>query len=235
MENVKAAPVNAAKRKELMADTPKEGNVEIRLKDPKRTGSITLRGYTDKKDGQYRPYVDKFGNERVFKFIRTVYLDMNKEDDRLTLAHVANHPIYINGPRPVLVIVNHETDADAFVALKDNEALAGDIIQKLEGEDLKDFARVLLITVKPGSSDKVIKRAIYEMASTNPGEILNEWNDELRELKVIIRKGLESGMFNYKQGRYTFDGQLMGTTFEIATDWLKENEDLVPSMRKQLK
>jgi len=235
MENVKAAPVSVAKRKELMGDSPKTGNVEIRLKDPKRTGSITLRGYTDKKDGQYRPYVDKFGNERVFKFIRTVYLDMKKEDDRLTLAHVANHPIYINGPRPVLVIVNHETEADAFVALKDNEALAGDIIQKLDGEDLKDFAKVLLITVKPGSSDKVIKRAIYEMASTNPGEILNEWNDELRELKVIIRKGLESGLFIYKQGRYTFDGQLMGTTFEIATDWLKENEDLVPSMRKQLK
>jgi hypothetical protein len=100
---------------------------------------------------------------------------------------------------------------------------------------LQDFARVLLITVKPGSSDKVIKRAIYEKAETEPGEILNEWNDENRELKVILRKGLEKQLFTYRQGRYTFDGQLMGTTFDIAVDWLKANEDLIPSMRKQLK
>ena len=233
MEIAKEA-LSKARVKELMSGAPKTGNVEIRLKDPKRTGTITVRGYTDK-DGSYRPFVDKFGNERVKRFARTAYLDMNKEDDRLTLQQVANHPIYINGPRPVLVVVNHETDADNFVALKDNEALAGDIIQKLEGQDLADFARVLLITVKPGSSDKVIKRAIYEKAETEPGEILNLWNDDLREIMVIIRKGLESGLFKYRQGRYTFDGQLMGTTFEIATDWLKENEDLIPSIRKQLK
>ena len=121
------------------------------------------------------------------------------------------------------------------IALKDNEALAGKIIADLHGKELQDFARVLLITVKPGSSDKVIKRAIYEKAETEPGEILNEWNDENRELKVILRKGLEKQLFTYRQGRYTFDGQLMGTTFDIAVDWLKANEDFVPSMRKQLK
>lgn len=233
MERVKEA-LSKAEVKELMVNSPKNGNVEIRLKDPKRTGSITLRGYTGK-DGAYRPYVDKYGNERVYKFARTVYLDMNKEDDRLTLQAVVNHPIYIDGPRPVLVVVNHENDADEFVALKDNEALAGKIIADLKGSELKDFARVLLITVKPGSSDMVIKRAIYEKAETNPGEILNEWNDENRELKVILRKGLETQMFIFRQGRYTFDGQLMGTTPDIAVDWLKTNEDLIPSMRKQLK
>lgn len=233
MVNVKE-PISKARVKELMEGAPKDGNVEIRLKDPKRTGTITLRGYTGK-DGAYRPYVDKFGNERVFKFARTVYLDMNKEDDRLTLQAVSNHPIYIDGPRPVLVVVNHENDAEAFVALKDNEALAGKIIADLSGSELQDFARVLLITVKPGSSDRVIKRAIYEKAESEPGDILNEWNDENRELKVILRKGLEKGMFSYKQGRYSFKSQLMGTTFDIAVDWLKDNEDLVPSMRKELK
>jgi hypothetical protein len=226
--------LSKAKIKELMDGAPADGNVEIRLKDPKRTGTITLRGYTGS-NGAYRPYVDKHGNERVFKFARTVYLDMKNDDDRLTLQAVVNHPIYIDGPRPVLVVVNHESDADAFVALKDNEALAGKIIADLKGQELQDFARVLLITVKPGSSDKVIKRAIYEKAETEPGVILNEWNDDNRELKVILRKGLEQNLFVYRQGRYSFDGQLMGTTFDIAVDWLKTNEDLVPSMRKQLK
>jgi len=226
-------PVNKARIKELCGEAPTEGNVEIRLKDPKRTGTITVRGYTDAK-GRYRPFVDQYGNERVKKFSRTVYLDMKETDDRLTYEQVRLHPLYINGPRPVLVIVNHESDADAYVALKDNEAIAMKIIADLEGAELINFARVLLIKVKPGSSDKVIKRSVYDLAETNPGMILNEWNDEQRELKVIIRKGIESGMFEVKHGRYSYQGQLMGATFEHAVDWLQDNDDLIPSMRKTL-
>lgn len=222
-----------ARVKELAIGAPKEGNVEIRLKDPKRTGTITVRDYTGK-DGRLRPFVDQYGNRRIQKFSRTVYLNMKNLDDRLTLEQVAHHPIYIGGPRPVLIVVNHETEADKFVANKDLEAKAMDVIQKLEGEDLKDFARILLIKVKVGSSDKVIKRTIYELAVDDPGTILNEWNDNRRELKVIIRKGIETGMFIVKQGRYNYNDELMGTTFEFAVDWLKENEDLVPSMRKIL-
>ncbi len=233
MENVKES-LSKTRIKELASDSPTSGNVEIRLKDPKRTGTITVRGYTGA-DGQHRPYVDQYGNERIQKFSRTVYLDLTNMDDRLTLEQVRLHPLYVDGPRPVLVVVNHETEADAFVANKDLESKAMDIIQKLEGNDLKDFARIMLITIKPGSSDKVIKRVLYEKAVDSPGEILNEWNDEQRELKSIIRKGLESGMFKSKQGRYTYNGELMGTTFEHAVDWLGKNDDLVPSMRKQLK
>lgn len=226
--------ISKARVKELMSDSPTSGNIEIRLRDPKRSGSITVRGYTGD-DGQFRPFVDQHGNERIKKFTRTVYLNMNKDDDRLTYSQVANHPLYIKGARPVLVIVNHESDADAFVAQKDLEAKAMDVIQKLEGEELRNFARVLLITVKEGSSDKVIKRSIYDLAENDPGMVLNEWEDESREIKVILRKGIEKKMFENKHGRYTFKGQLMGTTFEQAVDWLNDNDDLIPSMRKQLK
>jgi len=220
--------------KELMAEAPTSGNCEIRLKDPKRTGTITVRGYTGA-DGQHRPFVDKHGQHRIMRFKRTVFLDMKKEDDRLTFNQVRLHPLYVNGPRPVLVIVNYEDEAEAFVAQKDLEAQAMEIIQKVEGSDLANFARVLLITVKPGSSDKVIKRSIYDLAENDPGLILNEWNDDLRELKLILHKGIEQGMFEVKHGRYSHNAELMGTTFEQAVDWLNDNDDLVPSMRKTLK
>jgi len=233
MENVKV-PVTKARLKELVSDAPTKGNCEIRLRNPKKSGTITVRGYTDK-DGRHRPYVDEHGNERVMRIKRTVYLDLTKMGDRLTLEQVRLHPIYVGGVRPVLVIVNHESEADAYVAKKDLESNAMTIIQKLEGDDLRDFARILLIKVKPGSSDKVIKRSLYDKAVNSPGEIINEWNDDRRELKVIVRKGIESSLFSVKQGRFDYNGQLMGMSFEQAVDWLKENEDLVPSMRKILK
>ena len=63
MENVKE-PISKARLKELVDLAPEKGNCEIRLKDPKRTGTITVRGYTGK-DGRFRPFVDQFGNERI--------------------------------------------------------------------------------------------------------------------------------------------------------------------------
>lgn len=230
MENVK---VSAKRVKELADGAPMDGNVEIRLKDPKKTGTITVRGYRGK-DGSNRPYVDQHGQHRIMKISRTLFLDMKKLDDRLTLQQVANHPIYIHGSAKSLVIVNHESDAAKVVDDKDAEAKAMEIIRKLEGEDLKDFARVLLITVKPGSSDKILKKVIYEKAEENPTDILDEWDNPLREHKALLKKGIEKAVFINRQGRYLFRDQLMGTSFDLATDWLKENEDLIPQLRKEI-
>lgn len=225
--------LSKARIEELVSDCPKSGLVEVRLKNPKRTGTITVRDYTDVR-GQRRPYVDQYGSERVLRVKRTLYLDLSKQDDRLTYEQVRNHPVYVGGARPVLYVINHETEADKFVALKDLEAKAMEIIQKLTGDTLKDFARILLVRVKEGSSDTVIKRSLYEKAVNDPSTILNEWNDENRDVKSIIRKGVESGMFVYKFGKYTYNTQLMGTSFEQAVQWLKDNEDLVPSLLKEL-
>lgn len=226
--------ITDTKIKELMADSPKTGNAEIRLRDPKKSGTITVRGYNDE-TGRYRPLIDEYGNDRVLKIQKTLYLNMNQKNDRLAYAHIKNHPIYTKGARPILTVVNHEEDADNFVKLKDKEAKAMEIIQKLEGEDLRDFARILLIMVKPGSSDKVIKRTIYEKATINPDVIIDEWESELKDYKILIRKGIEKGVFTFKNGRYSFKEELMGTSFETALDWLKNNEDLIPSLNTMIK
>jgi len=221
--------VSATKVKELMSSTPSEGLVEIRLKDPKRSGTITVRGYSDE-SGNYRPLVDQNGKERVIKIQRTLNLNMKNVNDRLALAHIQEHPIYIKGSTPILVVVNHEVEANDFVEKKNKESQAMSIIEKLEGEPLRDFARVLLITVNPGSSDKVIKRYLYERATKDPELIINEWESDLRAFKVVIRKGIDKGVFTFRNGRYSFNEELMGTSFEAAVDYLKKNEDLIPSI-----
>lgn len=225
--------VSASKVKELSSKAPKKGNVEVRLKNPKKTGTVTLRGYNGP-DGIYRPYVDQYGQHRVLRIKRTLFLNMENEDDRLTLEQVRYHPIYVKSANPSLVIVDHNTEAEEFVTKKDLSAKADAIISKLDGEDLKDFARILLVTVKPGSSDGVIKRTLYEKAALEPQLVLDEWNDDNREIKSIVRKSVEKGIIETRHGRYTFNGDLMGTNFEMAVDWLKKNEDLIPSFEKLL-
>lgn len=226
--------ITPAKIKELMGTAPVMGNAEIRLRNPKKTGTITVRGYLGQ-NGVHRPFVDEYGQERILRIKRTMYLNLENKNDRLAYEHIRLHPIYIIGANPLLSIVNHETEADAFVAKKDLEARAMEIIQKLNSTDLRDFARILLVTVKPGSSDLVIKRVLYEKATTDPGLIINEWENDLREYKSIIRKGLEQGIFTAKHSRYMFNDQLMGVSFDTAVDWLKDNEDLIPQLNKKLK
>lgn len=226
--------ISKTKIKELMGDSPSIGNAEVRLRNPKKTGTITVRGYIGT-NGVFRPFIDENGQERVVRIKRTMYLNLENNNDRLAYEHIRLHPIYVLGANPLLTIVNHETEADAFVAKKDLEARAMEIIQKLNGSELRDFARILLVTVKPGSSDQVVKRVLYEKATTDPGLIINEWDNDLREYKSVVRKGLEQGIFTAKHGRFMFNDQLMGTSFDGAVDWLKANDDLIPSLNKKMK
>ena len=46
-------------------DREKKGHVEIRMVNPKRTGTITVRDYTDIDTGELREFKDAHGNPRV--------------------------------------------------------------------------------------------------------------------------------------------------------------------------
>ena len=53
---------------QLMKGAPKTGVVEVRMKDPKRTGSVTLRDYNLEDESgstEYKPFIDANGNSRV--------------------------------------------------------------------------------------------------------------------------------------------------------------------------
>jgi len=229
MENERES---AAKIKELQKGAPTSGHVEIRLKNPKKTGTIVVRDYLH--DGQNRPFVDEKGNHIVRRIQRTIHLNMERANDRLLYNQVKFHPLYLNGANPVLVLVNHQEAADEFVMKRGLAATADAIIEKLKVEDAKDFARVLLITVKPGASESSIKRALYEKATMSPQDVIDEWNNPERDLKALIKKGIEKGVFTNKSGRYSYGTELMGTSFEYAVEWLKENEDMIPNLTKTI-
>ncbi len=231
MENDK---VSNAKVKELVSEAPKSGYAEVRLKNPKRTGSITVRNYIDD-NGNNRPFVDKNGNHRVQRFVKKRLLNLSDVNDQLLYEQVRLHPIYVKGANPVLSLVNQETESENFVTKKDLQATADGIIAKLKTKELKDFARILLVTVKDGSSDNVLKKSLYQLAELDPTKIINEWEDPSKELKSLLLVGVEKGVFTKISGIYKFNGTVMGTSFELALEWLRDNDDLIPSIRKELK
>ncbi len=221
------------------------GSAEIRLKDHKRTGSITVRDYNDPETGELMQFVDKFGNTKVTRFTKNRTYDLTDENQALEYHHVKNHPIYANGPTPILEAVNLEEQARNDVYLKDLEAEANYIVRKLSGEKLRDFARVLLVgkRIKIGetTSDDVIKREIYMLAEeTDPAgksgaqKILEAWENPDRSLRELLAKGVHNKTFIVKDGVYFYGKMKMGTTIEYAIEWFNDNNDILPQIRKEV-
>jgi len=234
MENDK---VSQAEIKKLLTDVPNSGMAEIVLKDPKRTGSITVRDYTlvDEEGGLvHRPFVDANGNHRIMKYTKRKKLNLSRDNDRLEYQQALLHPHFTAGPNPVLIVNNLEEMANSFIEEKDLVSKVNGIIQKLSGLDLKKFCRVLLISYPTGSSDSAVKRLLYEKAELEPSLVLAEWEDPERPLKELIREGVVKKVFTMTNGRWSCGTTLTGTSFEQTLEWLKDNEDLEPKLRKQI-
>lgn len=229
----------------LMKGAPSTGIVEIRMKDPKRTGSVTLRDYSREDASgsvEFRPFIDANGNPRVVKYTKKKKLNMLKDNDRLEYVHLKNHPIYINGANPLLVLYNFDDEATQYVARKDAAAKADSMITSLNVEKLKDLARVVQIRVMPGSSEIVLKRALYEFAESKTGsantlgalKIISEIESPDYETKVLLYKALESKDVIIKNGRYLFGQIGLGTTFDVSLQFLKDNADLESELSKKM-
>lgn len=223
----------------LMKGVPVSGQVEIRLVNPKKTGTITVRDYwKDNRDGsrEFRPLVDSNGNVRVIKYVKAKkVLNLNTENDRLEYAHLMHHPTYVSCANPVIKLINFEDEAELFVIEKDSEAKANGIISSLSIEKLKDLARVLQIRTRPGSSDIVLKRALYEYAAKKKDkdnqvngaiDILNKIESPDYTKKVLLSNAMEKGIVKIVSGRYMFGQTGIGGSFDTSIQWLSENPDV---------
>lgn len=230
---------------QLMKGAPKTGVVEVRMKDPKRTGSVTLRDYNLEDESgstEYRPFIDANGNSRVVKYTKKKKLNMLRDNDRLEYVHLKNHPIYVNGSNPLLLLYNFDDEATAYVAKKDAAAKADSMITNLNTEGLKDLARVVQIKVMPGSSDIVLKRALYEFAESKTGgaktlgalKVISEIESPDYDCKVLLYRALESKEVVVKNGRYLFGQIGLGTTFDVSLQFLKDNADLESELIKKM-
>ena len=167
---------------------------------------------------------------------------MTNENDRLEYAHLKEHPLYVKGASPMLVLYNFDDEATDYVAAKDAAAKADGIIAKLKSEGLRDLARVLQVKTRPGSSDIVLKRALYEYAENQQGSgatlgaltVLSQIESPDYDTKVLLYRALESKEVEVRNGRYLFGQIGLGTTFDVALQFLNDNPDMESELAKKL-
>lgn len=227
-----------AEVKKMLEGLPEEGHGEIRLRDPKRTGSVTIRDYYSPETGEQKEFLSSTGNEKVIRLTKKKVYNFKNVDERLEFFHIQGHPIFAKGGNAILECVSLDEEAEWEVEDRDMFADAIVIIRNLKGDELRDFARIMLagrrMPMNGRTSDNIIKKYLYDIADSDPERVIDEYNDEDKEYKILIRRGIENNVFTHTNGVYKFGQNIMGSSFETTLLWLKDNEDLIPSIRKDL-
>lgn len=208
--------------------------VEIRVINPKRTGSLVLRSYMDK-NNELVEFKDNKGRERSFRLTKAKkYLDLTKPDDKIEYDCWIRHPIYYDCPRPKIKIINRSEDASKFLKNFDKELEAMKIAKELNGIELVDFARILGVQ-SSGVNESVVKYNVVETAKSDTIRFMDEWEDPDRPYKQILHRGKIKGVFKETHDSiWSYRQIVMGTSLLHAIQWLKDNDDMMPSIRKEV-
>ena len=165
------------------------------------------------------------------------------ENDRILYAHLKKHTHYVNGPRPLLKLVNVEEQAKDFISHREIKTEAESLIKNFSDEKLKDLSRVLDINVRENSSITVLKRELYGFIDlhdnksqiSNAQRLVNEVNSEDYETKVLLRKAMAKNIIKESLNRLMFGTISLGTSCGSAVQWAKDNKDLLAEVETSLK
>jgi len=208
--------------------------VEIRFKNPKKTGSVSMNPY-HREDGTLMELKAPNGDSRTVRMTQaTKQLDLNIEKEREEYEFIRTHPFVI-GRDQLIAVCNVTEESAEMISKKDKEYEALGIVKELQGSKLADFARVLGIHTE-NVNESVIKSRVYEIADSDANRIIKEWEDADRSIKSLLQKGRQRGVFkvNTRSGVWKYREVTMGTTEEHALQWLKDSKELMPSIRKQV-
>jgi hypothetical protein len=221
------------------APKPKESNkqsdvvVRLELVEPKKTGTIRVRDYTDR-DGNLRELKDRNGNSRVVIVREQKKLFMSNENDKLLYEHLKDHPVYVLGSDACIRLVNTEEQATDDIDRVELAIDAKNIVKALDEEGLRNFGRVLNIGFNNTTTSAVLKSIMYDKCENDPIAVLDAWENPDREVQVLVYNAMDKNVIVKEKGVYRYDGMILGNGFEDCVVWLKQNEQVLPGLRKKV-
>jgi hypothetical protein len=218
-------------------EDPSNVIVKLELINPKKTGSLRVRGYTDIVTGQYKELIDRFGKKRVVIIKKNEKLNLSREDDRLFYEHLKGHPIYVLGSDPSVRLVNTEEDAKSDIERIETALKVKEIIKALNGSEVIDFAMLLEIPFNNTTTPNVLKAYLYKKAEEEPNKVIKAYNNPDKELRILVHRGLnkiigQNKVIRRVKGAYYYEDHLLGNTFDDCVIWLQQNEQVIPGLRK---
>lgn len=185
----------------------------------------------------------KFSSYDSFPIGHTQSFDMGNPTQKF-IFEVAMHSPYVAKTKAEVNPQYHryyvedlELDAIEELAKADRFLDAANIVKSLKGpEDRLDFARVLGVGNKR-MSDNQVYAALMKSAKETPNLVMDSWNDASRKVRQFLRKVVEAGIVNMKNGNYVYGKDVIGVNEEFAVTWMKEpaNNAIVTQWHSMLK
>jgi hypothetical protein len=210
----------------------KEGIVLVELTNPRRTGSLTVRDYTDVKTGKLREFLDMNGNKRVMMITKNFKLDLSDANDRLYYDHLKDHPLYTLSTTPAIVIKDQFQDSIIEVDQQEEAISAKSIIMQLNETQVRDFARMLGVKAPAKTSAIVIKNEIYKMCDKNPSHVIKMWNHPQKDTHILVRKAIDLGVLEKEGHFFKLNDIKLGTSADEIILYIMNTPELLPTIRK---
>jgi len=220
------APVKATQQEEQRVI------VKLELVYPKKTGTLKVRNYTDS-TGKKRILVDVHGQPRIHVISKNETLDLSNESDRLLYEHLLNHPVYFESDEPLIRLVNTEQRAIKDIDRVELAIDANNIIKALNLEGLRDMSMMLKIAFTKTTTEAVLKSKLYEIATDTPEAVMAVERNPDKDLHTLIHRGINREVIVKQRGAYYFNELLLGNTFEDCVLFFKQNEQVMPQLRRE--
>lgn len=207
--------------------------VTVVFKDPKKTGTLTLRDYHERnRDGSANRKVirlkDEDGEPLVWPLSPTGRrrYNMRNKTDKNIINHLKGHPIYMK----FVDIIDPNKRSEEYLSSIDDKIAGMNIARDMSDAEVKRFARVLTIPVI-GQSTRNIRANVCQYAEQYSKEFLALYNDPNRELSELLLAAKDYSVVTAKSGRWMYSDVVMGTNLNTCITYLTENSDMVASIR----
>lgn len=134
-----------------------------------------------------------------------------------------------------IMIKELDQEADAKISLdaEIEKINAANLALKVTGQEFIDLCALIGVF---GDADRetAMRFALFEFAKRKPLEFMSLYNDKVRQLKSLLRRGVENGVIQ-KQGRMlSWEDQLLGVDEESAVIKLSADEKLTGAIKKHI-
>lgn len=234
---------NWKKSSSWIPDEWKSGVIEFSAVDPDKLNQITYGKIVDIESGiEFKilnPTLDKNGHPsfKALSFSGTKAYDLSNLSQRAE-AFILAYQMFVEsqyGENKYNYVKMKSIESSAQENRKRRKKLTMimDLIDNMDSQSLKDFAR-LLVPVNDHESDDVVKDRLEELAETKADAIMNEYNRTDRSAKEVFMRAQNYNVIQFRQDiGYTFAGNKLGYNEVEVINHLKSNPMIMSSIHSQ--
>lgn len=127
--------------------------------------------------------------------------------------------------------MNDEKDAKAGLDAEISRIEAQNLALKVKGQDFVDLCALIGVFDR---DESIMRFSLVDFAKNKPEKFTELYNDPVRQIKSVIRRGVSTGIIT-KEGRMlTWENQLLGVDEDDAVRELKTKEALYKALRAHL-